>query len=449
MHFLCTACQPSTLHIPCGLRRARAFPAQQPDQPEETPVGVNGRLPSGRHVFSSESVSMGHPDKVADQISDTVLDVLIAEDPDARVACETLVTTGLVVVAGEVTVHNKEAQLALNDIEQDIRQTIADIGYTDPAYRFDHKSCAVVRTIHSQSTDISQGVTASKKKAQGAGDQGIMFGYACRETKALMPLTIHLAHRLVHRLAELRRDGTIEWLRPDSKSQVSIEYDGATPKRLRAVVISTQHDERPDLLDRNGNVNSKFKQTIIDKVIRPVVVEECPHLWSNSIKFHINPTGRFVIGGPHGDTGLTGRKLIVDSYGGRGAHGGGAFSGKDPSKVDRSATYMARHIAKNIVAAKLASICEIQLAYAIGVAEPVSILINAEGTSQVSERKLERLVRDHFPLTPAAIIDYLKLKRPIYRATAANGHFGHTGPGFTWEKTGVAKELRKAMAHWL
>ncbi len=405
---------------------------------------TNPQHRNGRRVFTSESVSMGHPDKVADQISDTVVDVLIAKDPHARVACETLVTTGLVVVAGEVAVHNKQAELALNRIEQDVRQTIKDIGYTDPACRFDFLSCAVVRTIHSQSADISQGVTATGKKAQGAGDQGLMFGYACRETKALMPLTIHLSHRLVERLADLRRDGTIKWLRPDSKSQVTVEYDGLTPKRLRAVVISTQHDPRPDLLDRHGNVNGKFRKTIVDQVIRPVVKEQCPELWNKNIKFHINPTGRFVIGGPHGDTGLTGRKIIVDSYGGHGAHGGGAFSGKDPSKVDRSATYMARHIAKNIVAARLAETCEVQLAYAIGVAEPVSILVNTEGTARIPEPTLEKMVRDHFPLTPAEIIDYLNLRRPIYRETAAHGHFGRNGPGFTCEKTNVAKNLRRA-----
>lgn len=408
-------------------------------------MGSNGRYRNGRHVFSSESVSMGHPDKVADQISDTVLDVLISKDPDARVACETLVTTGLVVLAGEVTVHTREAELALNTIEDDVRATIRDIGYCDPALGFDHKGCAVIRTLHSQSGDISQGVTAGKGKAQGAGDQGIMFGFACNETKALMPLPIHLAHRLVEKLAELRQAGTIEWLRPDAKSQVTIEYAGSTPRRLTAVVLSTQHDERPDLLDRNGNVNDKFRKIIINEVIRPVVTTENPDLWNNRIDFHINPTGRFVIGGPHGDTGVTGRKIIVDSYGGRGAHGGGAFSGKDPSKVDRSATYMARYIAKNVVAAGLADICEVQLAYAIGVADPISVLIDTEGTARIEEEKIEQLVRDHFPLTPAEIIDYLKLKRPIYRRTAAHGHFGRTGPSFTWEKTDLAPKLRKAV----
>jgi len=410
-------------------------------------VGKNGKAANGQHVFTSESVSMGHPDKVADQISDTVLDALLAKDPDARVACETLVTTGLVVVAGEITVHNKAAELALNSIENDIRNTIRDIGYTDPACQFDHKSCAVIRTIHSQSADISQGVTAKKGKAQGAGDQGLMFGFACRETRALMPLPIHLSHRLVERLAQAREKGEIPWLRPDSKSQVTIEYKGNTPVRLRTIVISTQHQDRPELLDRSGNVNEKFKKTIIDKVIKPVCLAECPKLWNNKITFHVNPTGRFVIGGPHGDTGLTGRKIIVDSYGGRGAHGGGAFSGKDPSKVDRSATYMARYVAKNVVAAGLADICEVQLAYAIGVADPVSVLVDTEGTAHVPEQVIEKLVRDHFPLTPGGIISHLKLKRPIYRETAAHGHFGRSG--FSWEKTDIAPALKKAAAKWI
>lgn len=408
-----------------------------------------GKRLNGSHVFTSESVSMGHPDKVSDQISDTVLDTLLAKDPNARVACETLCTTGLVVVAGEVTVHNKEAELALNNIEEKVRETIKDIGYTDPACRFDYLSCAVIRTIHSQSADISQGVTASKKKAQGAGDQGIMFGFACRETRAYMPLPIHLSHRLVEKMADLRRDGTLSWLRPDSKSQVSIKYEGHTPTQLETVVISTQHEERKELLDRNGNVNDKFRNAIIDKVIKPVVMDECPRLWNNKIKFHINPTGRFVIGGPHGDTGLTGRKIIVDTYGGRGAHGGGAFSGKDPSKVDRSASYMARYVAKNIVAAGLSDVCEVQLAYAIGVAEPVSILVGTEGTNKIDENVIEKLVRDHFDLTPSGIISHLKLRRPIYRATAAHGHFGRTGPGFTWEKTDVAPALKQAAAKYL
>lgn len=412
-------------------------------------MGSNGSHRRGRYLFTSESVSMGHPDKVADQISDTVLDALIARDPNARVACETLVTTGLVVVAGEVTVHNKEAELALNNIEKDVRDTIADIGYTDPDCQFDHKSCAVIRTIHSQSADISQGVTAKKGKAQGAGDQGLMFGFACRETSALMPLPIHLSHRLVEKLADVRRNGTIPWLRPDSKSQVTIEYDDGVPVKLKTIVISTQHQPRPELLDRQGNVNDRFKKTIIEKVIKPVCLAECPKLWNNGVKFHINPTGRFVIGGPHGDTGLTGRKIIVDSYGGRGAHGGGAFSGKDPSKVDRSATYMARHVAKNIVAAGLADICEVQLAYAIGVAEPVSVLVDTECTARIPENRIEQLVRDHFDLTPAGIIKYLNLRRPIYRETAAHGHFGRSGAGFTWERTNMADKLRKAASKWM
>jgi len=397
-----------------------------------------------KYVFTSESVSMGHPDKVADQISDTVLDALLSKDPDARVACETFVTTGLVVVGGEVTVHNKAAELELGNIEDRVRGTIADIGYTDPDCQFDHKSCAVIRTIHSQSADISMGVTKTKKKAQGAGDQGIMFGFACKETKALMPLPIHLSHRLVEKMADVRRDGTLNWLRPDSKSQVSIEYDGHTPLSVSSVVISTQHQEKKELLDRNGNVNDKFRKAIIDKIIKPVITEEAPELWSNKIKFHINPTGRFVIGGPHGDAGLTGRKIIVDTYGGRGSHGGGAFSGKDPSKVDRSAAYMARHIAKNIVAAGLADICQLQLSYAIGVAEPISINVRTEGTNKISERNIEKLVRDHFDLTPAGIIKYLNLKRPIYRQTAAHGHFGRKGAAFTWEKTNMAAKLKAA-----
>ncbi|HVP13023.1 MAG TPA: methionine adenosyltransferase [Phycisphaerae bacterium] len=412
-------------------------------------MGRNARSRKGRHVFTSESVSMGHPDKVADQLSDTVLDTLIARDPDARVAAETLVTTGIVVLAGEVTVHNREAELALSKIEGNVRETIKNIGYDDPATGFSHQSCAVVRMIHSQSPDISQGVTAGKKKAQGAGDQGIMFGFACRETRALMPLPIYLAHRLMERQALLRQQGEIPWLRPDAKSQVTVEYDDGTPVRLAAVVLSTQHQERPELLDRNRNINDRFRRTIIEKIIRPVVMAESPKLWNDRIKFHINPTGRFVIGGPAGDTGLTGRKIIVDSYGGRGAHGGGAFSGKDPSKVDRSATYMARHIAKNVVAARLAGICEVQLAYAIGVAEPVGVLVDTQGTGRIDDKKLERLIRDHFPLTPAEIITYLRLKRPIYRETAAHGAFGRTGPGFTWEKTNVAGALRKAAARWL
>jgi len=401
------------------------------------------------YLFTSESVSQGHPDKVADQISDAVLDSLIRHDPHARVAVETLVTTGLIAVAGEVTVHNQAAALALANAEQTAREVVREIGYDDPTMGFDYRSCSVIRTIHSQSPDISQGVTRGKglHKEQGAGDQGLMFGYACRETKALMPLPIHLAHRLVERLTHLREDGTIKWLRPDSKSQVTVRYTDGTPDRLDTVVISTQHTEA--VVDRNGNLSKDARKKIIDKVIRPVVQEQCPQLWRTGIKFHINPTGRFVVGGPHGDTGVTGRKIIVDTYGGRGRHGGGAFSGKDPSKVDRSATYMARYIAKNVVAARLADECEVQLAYAIGVAEPVSVHVTTFGTGRVPEHIISKLIRDHFPLTPRGIITHLKLLRPIYRETARNGHFGRTGPGFTWERTNMAAKLKKAAAKWM
>ena len=396
-----------------------------------------------KHLFTSESVTKGHPDKVSDQISDGVLDSLLAHDPHARVACETLVTTGLVVLAGEVTVHNHAAEEALLHVEDTARDVIRSIGYDDPATGFDYRSCAVVKTVHGQSEDISKGVTADKKKEQGAGDQGLMFGFACRETKSLMPLPIHLAHRLTARLSEAREKGIVKWLRPDGKSQVTVEYDSGEPVRLEAVVLSTQHTE--DVLNpRTKDITEKARKELIQKVVEPVIKEECPDLWSNRIKFHINPTGRFVIGGPHGDTGLTGRKIIVDTYGGRGTHGGGAFSGKDPSKVDRSASYMARYIAKNIVAARLAEVCEVQLAYAIGVAEPISVLVDCQGTAKVGEVHIAHAVRDVFPLTPSAIIDHLKLLRPIYRDTAHDGHFGRTGKGFTWEKTDLAKPLRKA-----
>jgi len=393
---------------------------------------------------------MGHPDKVADQISDAILDSLIAADPQARVAAETLVTTGLIVLAGEVTVHNREAEKALARVEETARDTVRDIGYTDPAIGFDYRSCAVVRTIHSQSEDISQGVTAGKglHKEQGAGDQGLMFGFACNETKSLMPLPIQLAHRLVERLADARESGEIKWIRPDGKSQVTVEYENGVPARLDAVVLSTQHTE--EVIDpRTNNMSDKARKVLIEKVIRPVVMKECPRLWSGHISFYINPTGRFVTGGPHGDTGLTGRKIIVDTYGGRGCHGGGAFSGKDPSKVDRSASYMARYIAKNVVAAGLATACEVQLAYAIGVAEPVSVLIDTEGTGRIDEGTLSKLVRDIFPLKPRGIIDELKLLRPIYRETARHGHFGRSGPGFTWERTDKAAAIKKAAAKYM
>ncbi|MHC4295522.1 MAG: methionine adenosyltransferase, partial [Planctomycetota bacterium] len=317
-------------------------------------------MKKGDHLFTSESVTKGHPDKVADQISDAILDYLIARDPYARVACETLVTTGLVVLAGEVTVHNEKAEKALLTAEDTTRQTIRSIGYDDSAVGFDFRSCAVLKTLHGQSENISRGVNAARNKEQGAGDQGIMFGFACNETREFMPMPIQLAHRLTRRLSEAREEGEIEWLRPDGKSQVTVKYQNGVPKRINAIVVSTQHTEAA--VDRRTDTTStKAKREIINKIVKPVVMDEAPHLWSNRIKLHINPTGKFVIGGPHGDTGVTGRKIIVDTYGGRGRHGGGAFSGKDPSKVDRSASYMARYVAKNIVAARLARVCEVQL----------------------------------------------------------------------------------------
>ncbi len=398
---------------------------------------------SKMRTFTSESVTKGHPDKVADQISDGILDSLLKHDTRARVACETLVTTGLVVLAGEVTVHNTAAEKVLLRAEDVAREVIRSIGYDDPAIGFDYRSCAVVKTLHSQSPDISQGVTAGKKKKQGAGDQGLMFGFASNETRQLMPMPIHLAHRLTAALSEARDSGRIKWLRPDGKSQVTVAYLNNAPRRIDAVVLATQHDESV-ISPRTGNMTDKARALLIAKIIKPVIMRECPKLWSNRIKFLINPTGRFVMGGPHGDTGLTGRKIIVDTYGGRGAHGGGAFSGKDPSKVDRSASYMARYVAKNIVAARLATVCEVQLAYAIGVAEPVSVLVDCEGTGVVDNGLLDKVVRDMFPLAPAEIIKYLNLLRPIYRETAHDGHFGRVGRNFTWERTDKVAALRKA-----
>ena len=399
-----------------------------------------------KHLFTSESVTKGHPDKVADQISDAIVDSLLRHDPYARVACETLVTTGLVMLAGEVTVHNEKAEIALLNAEETVRKTVEGIGYTDPAIGFDYQSCAVISSLHKQSPDISQGVTAGKglHRQQGAGDQGLMFGFACDETSQLMPLPIFLAHRLTERLSEAGQSGQLKWLRPDGKSQVTIAYANNEPVRLDTVVLSTQHTEAV-VSPRSGNMTDKARRQLIDKVIKPVVMAECPRLWSDRIRFHINPTGRFVIGGPAGDTGLTGRKIIVDTYGGRGAHGGGAFSGKDPSKVDRSASYMGRYIAKNVVAAKLARVCEVQLAYAIGVAKPISVLVDLQGTGKVDEGKLEKAIMDVFPLSPAEIIDHLKLLRPVYLDTAHDGHFGRKGPGFTWEKTNMVKPLRQAL----
>ncbi len=390
------------------------------------------------HLFTSESVTMGHPDKVADQISDAILDEIIRQDPDARVACETLVTTGQVVIAGEVTTD------AYVDAALIARETIKEIGYTDPRLAFDY-NCGVLTAIHSQSPDIARGVDHAEDnlREQGAGDQGLMFGYACDETPELMPLPIHLAHRLVERLAEVREKGRLPWLRPDGKSQVTVEYLDERPKRVHTVVVSTQHDE--SVVDKKKDaMTEKAKRAIIELVIKPVIPKK---LWNDDIIFHVNPTGKFVIGGPHGDTGLTGRKIIVDSYGGRGAHGGGAFSGKDPSKVDRSACYMARYIAKNIVAAGLARVAEVQLAYAIGVAHPVSVTVSTEGTALIPEDQIAEIVKQQFPLTPRGIIRHLDLLRPIFKQTARHGHFGRI-PGddgaFSWEKTDRAEALRKA-----
>jgi len=399
-----------------------------------------------KEYFTSESVTKGHPDKVADQISDAILDSLLRHDQRARVACETLVTTGLVVLAGEITVHNDKAEAALLGVDETARETIRSIGYDDSSTGFDYRSCAVLRSLHSQSADISQGVTEGQgaEYEQGAGDQGMMFGFACDETKALMPLPIHLAHRLTYRLSEAREAGEIKWLRPDGKSQVTVAYQDGVPVGIDTVVLSTQHNE--SVIDsRTGNMSNKARKELITKIVKPVIENQCPGMWSNRITLLINPTGRFVIGGPHGDTGVTGRKIIVDTYGGRGSHGGGAFSGKDPSKVDRSACYMARHVAKNIVAARLAKAVEVQLSYAIGVAAPVSVHVNCEGTGVVDEHRLADAIRDVFPLKPKEIIKYLNLLRPIYQDTAHDGHFGRTGRNFTWEKTNKARDLRKAM----
>ena len=362
----------------------------------------------------------GHPDKVCDQVSDAVLDAALAQDPASRVACETLVTTDRCVIAGEITTNAKI------DYEAVARKAVEEIGYNDPAIGFDSKTFEFFNFVHTQSGDIAMGVDTG-----GAGDQGLMFGYACDETPELMPLPIMLAHQLTRKLSDVRRAGGLKFLRPDGKSQVSVEYVNGNPARIDAVVVSTQHDD----MDIEA-LRTQVKAVIIDPVVPESMIDA-------NTKFHINPTGRFVIGGPHGDSGVTGRKIIVDTYGGMGRHGGGAFSGKDPTKVDRSACYMARYIAKNIVAAGLASRCEVQLAYAIGVAEPVSVLVNTFGTSVVDEERIVELVRAHFPLTPKGMIDHLKLRRPIYRATAAFGHFGRTEAGFTWEAADVAPLLRE------
>ena len=373
-------------------------------------------------LFTSESVTEGHPDKIADQISDAVLDEVMKQDPKGRVACETLVTTGLAVVAGEITTT------AHIDYDELVRDTIRGVGYDDARYGYDGQTCAVMCTVKRQSPDIAMGVDTG-----GAGDQGLMFGFACDETDELMPLPIQLSHRLTQKLAEVRKSGKVDFLRPDGKSQVTIEYRNGRPARVDAVVISTQHSDKVS--------NEDLRAAITDLVIKPVVPGA---MLDKNTKYYINPTGRFVIGGPMGDAGLTGRKIIVDSYGGYSRHGGGAFSGKDPSKVDRSACYMARYIAKNVVAAGLASKAEVQLAYAIGVAEPVSVMVDSFGTATIDEEKITQLVREHFKLTPKAIIETLDLRRPIYKPTAAYGHFGRSGPGFTWEKTDRADALRKA-----
>ncbi len=373
-------------------------------------------------LFTSESVTEGHPDKIADQISDGILDAIIKEDKRCRVACETILTTGIAFVAGEISTR---AYVEIPDI---IRETIREVGYTDATWGFDYRTCSVLTSIHQQSGDIAMGVDSG-----GAGDQGIMFGYATNDTAELMPMPIVLAHRLTKRLAEVRKKHILPWVRPDGKSQVTVEYRNGKPVRIDTIVVSTQHDE---------NVTSKkIEHDVIEQVIKPVMPKGLYEY--ASVKHYINPTGRFVTGGPMGDTGLTGRKIIVDTYGGVGSHGGGAFSGKDPSKVDRSASYMARYVAKNIVAAGLAEKCEVQFAYAIGVPEPVSILIDTKNTEKVDPEILDKLVRKHFPLTPRAIIDHLKLLRPIYKKTAAYGHFGRSEPEFTWEKTDKAAALKR------
>jgi S-adenosylmethionine synthetase len=375
---------------------------------------------NGRYLFTSESVTEGHPDKIADQISDAILDAILAQDPVGRVACETLVTTGLAIIAGEITTS------CYVDFPKVVRETIKDVGYTRAKYGFDSETCAVLSSIHEQSPDIAKGVDPG-----GAGDQGLMFGYACTETEELMPLPIMLAHKLVKGLSCARRDGVLDYLRPDGKSQVSVEYSNGKPARVDTVVVSTQHSSLVS--------HDTLQEDVIDKIINRVIPAE---MVDKNTRFLINPTGRFVVGGPHGDAGVTGRKIIVDTYGGAAPHGGGAFSGKDPTKVDRSACYMARYVAKNVVAAGLADKCLVQLAYAIGVADPVSVLVDTSGTGQMSDDAISELVRANFKLTPRGIIETLDLRRPIYRKTAAFGHFGRSEPEFTWERTDKANALR-------
>ena len=377
---------------------------------------------TGNYLFTSESVTEGHPDKIADQVSDSIVDTVLAQDPNGRVACETLLTTGLVVIAGEITTKGT------TDFTDVVRETIREVGYDRAKYGFDADTCAVLSSIHGQSPDIAMGVDPG-----GAGDQGLMFGYACRETESLMPLPISLAHDLCRGLSRARRDGVIDYLRPDGKSQVTVEYDGDTPKRVDAVVVSSQHSDHVS--------TERIREDVLNHVINRIVPEQ---LLDERTHIYVNPTGRFVTGGPHGDAGLTGRKIIVDTYGGYAPHGGGAFSGKDPTKVDRSATYMARYVAKNCVAAGLADRVQVQLAYAIGVAEPVSVLIETFGTAKLDEGRISELVREHFQLTPKGIIEALDLRRPIYRQTAAFGHFGCSEPEISWERTDKADALRGA-----
>ncbi len=380
----------------------------------------------GRKLFTSESVTEGHPDKVCDQIADALLDEFLKQDPESRVAAEALATTGMVVIVGEVT---SKGQVNVEDV---VRRTIKEIGYDNSNDGFDYNTCRILVSLHEQSPDISMGITPSANKDQGAGDQGLMFGYATNETAELMPMPINLAHKLTMRLSEVRKKKDLSWVRPDGKSQVTIEYDNGKPSRIQAVVMSTQHAPDVDY--------ETIRKEILAKVIEPV----CGDLLDKDTKYHINPAGRFVIGGPAGDSGLTGRKLIADTYGGVGSHGGGSFSGKDPSKVDRSASYMARYVAKNIVASWLASKCEVQVAYAIGIAEPISLMINTFGTGKIPEERIEDIVRKNFDLRPAAIITNLDLKRPIYRKTSTYGHFGRNDPDFTWERTDKAVLLKQA-----
>jgi len=387
------------------------------------------KMTGANYLFTSESVTMGHPDKVADHISDAILDAMLAQDPTSRVACETMVKDNLVIVAGEITSR------AVVEVPTVVRETIRKIGYDDPALGFDCESCAVMVSLGKQSPDISQGVTEGRglHKEQGAGDQGLMFGYARRETPPFMPMPIQLAHAITTQLEKARKSRKLPWLRPDGKSQVTVEYQNGKPKRIHTVVVAAQH--APTISHR------QLRKEVIEKIVLPVLPKR---LVDKHIVFHVNPTGRFVIGGPKGDCGVTGRKIMVDTYGGWGRHGGGCFSGKDPTKVDRSASYMARYVAKNVVAAGLADACEIQLSYAIGVAEPVSVLVNTEGTCKISEQKLSQIVRELFPLTPKGMIEHLKLARPIYADTSHGGHFGRNHPNFTWEKTDMVAKLRKA-----